>query len=41
MLRRAEIDSALAQMVQDGEYQAQLLLMEAEFARSSLDENSV
>jgi metal-responsive CopG/Arc/MetJ family transcriptional regulator len=34
-LRRAEIDAALAEMAQDREYQAEVLKMEAEFARAS------
>ena len=32
LMRRAEIDADLSQMAQDGEYQAEVLQMEAEFA---------
>lgn len=34
-LQRQEIDTALAEMAQDPEYQAQVLQMEAEFATAS------
>ena len=34
-IERAEIDSALAEMAQDPEYQQEVMLMEAEFASAS------
>ena len=35
VLKRAEIDAALAEMASDPEYQAEVLQMEAEFATAS------
>lgn len=34
-IERAKIDSALAEMAQDSEYQKEVMLMEAEFASAS------